>query len=121
MSNASTTTRKLVSSPFSSLRSRRVCRHPLAVAARIAARIALVAARLAASRAAASATKAALKYGLIAAPRQVILNAIKWGPQVARRAGINQATRTIKRGARRGAGRADTTSARIVETAGQRS
>jgi hypothetical protein len=96
--------RKLVSAPFSRLRSRRVRRHPLAAAARIASRLALAAARSAASRAAASATKAALKHGLITAPRQVIPNAIKWGPQVARRAQINQATRTVGRKARRGAG-----------------
>jgi hypothetical protein len=86
---------KLVHAPISRLRSRRVRRHPVAVAARLAARLALEAARSAASRAAASATKVALKHGLIAAPRQVIPNAIKWGPQVAGRAGINQATRTI--------------------------
>jgi hypothetical protein len=104
--------RKLVSAPFSRLRSRRVRCHPLAVAARIAAQLALAAARSAASRAAASATKAALKHRLIAAPQQVIPNAIKWGPQVARRAGINQATRTIRRAARRGAGRAGATSGR---------
>jgi hypothetical protein len=113
--------RKLVSAPFSRLRSGRVRFHPLATAARIAARLALVTARSAASRAAASASKAALKHGVIAAPRQVIPNAIKWGPQVARRAGINQATRTIRRAARRGAGRAGSTSGRIVGTAGQRS
>jgi hypothetical protein len=53
--------RKLVSAPFSRMRSRQVHRHPLAAAARIAFRLTLVAARLAASRAAASATKAALK------------------------------------------------------------
>jgi hypothetical protein len=69
--------RKLVSAPFSRLRSRRVRRHPLAAAARIAAGLTLAAARSAASRAAASATKAALKHGLIAAPRQVIPNPIK--------------------------------------------
>jgi hypothetical protein len=113
--------RKLVSAPFSRLRSGRVRFHPLATAARIAARLALVTARSAASRAAASASKAALKHGVIAAPRQVIPNAIKWGPQVSRRAGINQATRTIRRAARRGAGRAGSTSGRIVGTAGQRS
>jgi hypothetical protein len=95
--------RKLVSAPFSRLRPRRVRLHPISAAARIAARISLVAARLAASRSAASATKAALKHGLIASPRQVIPNTIKWGPQVARRAGINQATRMIQRAARRGA------------------
>jgi hypothetical protein len=57
-------------------RSRRVRRHPVVVAARLAARLALTAARAAASRAAASATKAALKHGLIAAPRQVIPNQV---------------------------------------------
>jgi hypothetical protein len=93
--------RKLVSAPFSRLRSRRVRRHPVAVAARLATRLALAAARSAASRAAASASKVALKHELIAAPRQVIPNAIKWGPQVAGRAGVNQVTRTIGRGARR--------------------
>jgi hypothetical protein len=113
--------RKLVSAPFSRLRSRRVRRHPVAVAARLAARLALAAARSAASRAAASATKAALKHGLIAAPRQVNLNAIKWGPQVAGRAGVNQVTRTIGRAARRGARRAGATSGRVVGTAGHRS
>jgi hypothetical protein len=113
--------RKLVSAPFSRLRSRRVRRQPLAAAARVAARLALAAARSAASCAAVSATKAALKHGLIAAPRQVIPNAIKWGPQVARRAGVNQATRTIGRAARRGARRAGATSGRVVGTAGQRS
>jgi hypothetical protein len=113
--------RKLVSAPFSRLRSRRVCRHPLAAAACIEAQLALAAARSAASRAAASATKVALKHGLIAAPRHVSPNAIKWGPQVARRAGINQATRTIRRAAKRGAGRAGATSGRVVGTAGQRS
>jgi hypothetical protein len=61
---------KLVSAPFSRLRSRRVRRHPIALAARLAARLALAAARLAASRAAASATKAALKHELIAAPQR---------------------------------------------------
>jgi hypothetical protein len=55
--------RKLVSAPFSRLRSRRVRCHPLAAAARIAAQLALAAARSAASRAAASATKAALNTG----------------------------------------------------------
>jgi hypothetical protein len=113
--------RKLVSAPFSRLRSCRVRRHPLTAAARIAARLALTAARSAASRAAASATKAALKHGLIAAPGQVIPNAIKGGPQVARCAGINQATRTVGRAARRGAGRAGANSGRVVGTAGQRS
>jgi hypothetical protein len=86
-------------------RTRRVRRHPVVVAARLAARLALNAARAADSRAAASATRAALKHGLIAAPRQVIPNAIRWGPQVAGRAGVNQATRTIGRAARRGARR----------------
>jgi hypothetical protein len=113
--------RKLVSAPFSRLRSCRVRRHPIAVAARLAARLALAAARSAASRAAASATKAALKHGLIAAPRLVVPNAIKWGPQVIGRAGVNQATRTIGRAARRGARRAGATSGRVVGTAGQRS
>jgi hypothetical protein len=98
--------RKLVSAPFSRLRSRRVRRHPVAMAARLAARLALAAARSAASCAAASATKAALKHGLIAAPRQNIPNAIKWGPQVAGCAGVNQVTRTIVRAARRGVRRA---------------
>jgi hypothetical protein len=106
-------TNKLVSAPFSRLRSCRVCRHPIAAATRIAARVTLVAARSAAARAAASATRQALKH--------VIPNAIKWGPQVARRAGVNQATRTIGRAARRGAGRAGTTSGRVMGTAGQRS
>jgi hypothetical protein len=113
--------RKLVSAPFSRLRSRRVHHHPITVAARLAARLALAAARLEASRAAASATKAALKYGLIAAPQQVIPNDIKWGPQVVGRSGVNQATQTIGRAARRGARRAGATSGRVVGTAGQRS
>jgi hypothetical protein len=60
--------KKLVSAPFSRLRSRRVRRHPIAAAARITARFALVATRSAAARAAASATRTALKHGLIAAP-----------------------------------------------------
>jgi hypothetical protein len=102
-------TRKLVSAPFSRLRSRRVRRHPITVAARLAARLALAAARSAASRAAASATKAAPKHGLIGAPRQVVPNVIKWGPQVIGRARVNQATRTIGRAARRGAKRAGVT------------
>jgi hypothetical protein len=85
----------LAHAPIFRPRSRRVRRHPIAVAASLAARLALVVARSEASRAAASATKVALKHGLIAAPRQVIPNAIKWGPQMAGRAGINQATRTI--------------------------
>jgi hypothetical protein len=95
----------LVHAPIFRPRSCRVRRHPIAVAARLAARLALAAARSAASRAAASATKVALKHGLIAAQRQVIPNAIKikWGPQMAGRTGINQATRTIGRAARRGA------------------
>jgi ribosomal protein L18 len=113
--------RKLVSAPFSRLRSGRVRCHPLPTATHFAARLSLAAARSAASRAAASATKAALKHGLIAAPRQVIPKAIKWGPQVARRAVINQVTQTIGRAARRGAGRAGATSGRVVGTAGQRS
>jgi hypothetical protein len=113
--------RKLVSAPFSRLRSRRVRCHPIAVAARLAAQLSLAAARSAASRAAVSATKAALKHGLIAAPRQVIPNAIKWGPQVAGRAGVNQATQTIGRAARRGVRQASATSGRVVGTAGQRS
>jgi hypothetical protein len=83
-------------------RSRRVRRHPVVVAACMAARLALNAARAAASRAAAIATRTALKHGLIAAPRQVLPNAIRWGPQVARCAGVNRATRTIGRAARRG-------------------
>jgi hypothetical protein len=99
-------------------RSHRVRRHPVVVAARLAARLALTAARSAASRAAASATKVALKHGLIAAPRQVIPNAIKWGPQVAGRAGVNQATRTIGRAARR---RVGATPGRVVGSAGLRS
>jgi hypothetical protein len=111
----------LVHAPIFRPRSRRVRRHPVAVAARLAAQLALAAARSAASRAAASATKVALKHGLIAAPRQVIPNAIKWGPQVAGRAGINQATRTIGQAARRGARRAGATSGRVIGTAGKRS
>jgi hypothetical protein len=110
----------LVHAPIFRPRSRRVRRHPVAVAARLAARL-LEAARSAASRAAVSATNVALKHGLIAAPRQVIPNAIKWGPQVAGRDGINQATRTIGRAARRGARRAGATSGRVIGTAGQRS
>jgi hypothetical protein len=112
--------KKLVSAPFSRLRSRRVHRHPIAAAARIAAQVALVAARTAAACAAASATRAALKYGFIGT-RHVIPNAIKWGPQVAGRAWVNQATRTIRRVARRGAGRAGTTSGMVMGTAGQMS
>jgi hypothetical protein len=61
--------RKLVSAPFSRLRSRRVRRHSVAVAARLAAGLALAAARAAASPAAVSATKVALKHGLIASER----------------------------------------------------
>jgi hypothetical protein len=87
--------KKLVSAPFSRLRSQRVCRHPIAAAARIAARVALVAARTAAACAAAIATRAALKHGFIGT-WHVIPNAIKWGPQVAGRAGVNQATMAIK-------------------------
>jgi hypothetical protein len=102
-------------------RSRRVRRHPVIVATRLAARLALAAARSAASRAAASATKVALKHGLIAAPRQVIPNAIKWGPQMAGPAGVNQATRTIGRAARRGARRVGATPGRVVGSAGLRS
>jgi hypothetical protein len=113
--------RKLVSAPFSRLRSCWFRYHPVAVAAHLAARLALAAARAAASRASASATKVALKHGLIAAPRQVIPNAIKWGPQVAGRAGVNQVTRTIGRAARRGAIRAGATSGRVIGTSGQRS
>jgi hypothetical protein len=113
--------RKLVSAPFSRLRSRRVRRHPIAVAARLLARLALAAARSAASRAAASAAKAALKHGLIAEPQQVVPTAIKWGPQVVGRAGVNQVTRTIGRAARRGARRTAATSGRVVGTARQRS
>jgi hypothetical protein len=102
-------------------RSRRVHRHPVVVAARLAARLALTSARAAASHAAASATKAVLKHGLIAAPRQVIPNAIKWGPQVAGRAGDNQATRTIGQAARRGAIRVGATPGRAIGSAGLRS
>jgi hypothetical protein len=58
-------------------RSRRARRHPVVVAARMADRLALNAARAAASRAATMATKTALKHGLVAAPRQVLPNAIK--------------------------------------------
>jgi hypothetical protein len=76
-------------------RSRRVRRHPVVVAARMAAQLTLNAARAAASRAATMATKTALKHGLIAAPQQVLPNAIKWGPQVAGRAGVNQATSRV--------------------------
>jgi hypothetical protein len=112
---------QLVHAPISRLRSRRVRRHPVAVAARLAARLPMAAARSAASRAAASATKVALKHGLIVAPRQVIPNAIKRGPQVAGRAGINQTTRTIGRATRRGARRAGATSGRVIGTDGQRS
>jgi hypothetical protein len=111
----------LVHAPIFRLRSRRVRRHPFALAACLAARLALAAARSAASRAAASATKVALKHGLIAAPQQVIPNAIKWGPQMVGRCGINQATRTIGQADRRGARRAGATSGRVIGTAGQRS
>jgi 4'-phosphopantetheinyl transferase EntD len=55
---------KLVHAPTFRPRSRRVRRHPVAVAARLAARLALAAARSAASRAAASATKVAPNMGL---------------------------------------------------------
>jgi hypothetical protein len=102
-------------------RSRRVRRHPVVVAARMAARLALNAARAAAFHAAAIATKTALKYGLIAAPRQVLPNAIRWGTQVAGRTGVNQATRTIWRAARRGARRAGATPGRSIGSAGLRS
>jgi hypothetical protein len=81
----------------------------------------VAAARSAASLAAASATKVALKHGLIAAPRQVIPNAIKWGPQIAGRAGVNQTTRTIGRAARRGARQVGATPGRVIGTAGLRS
>jgi hypothetical protein len=111
----------LVHAPTFRPRSRRVRRHPVAVSARLAARLALAAARSAASHAAASATKVALKHGLIAAPRQVIPNAIKWGPQMAGRAGVNQATRTIGQAARRGARRVGATPGRVIGTAGLRS
>jgi hypothetical protein len=67
----------LIHAPTFRPRSRRVRCHPVVVALRQAARLALAAARSAASRASASATKVALKQGLIAAPRQVIPNAIK--------------------------------------------
>jgi hypothetical protein len=101
--------------------SRRVRRHPVVVAARMAAQLALNAARAAASRAAAIATKTALKHGLIAAPRQVLPNAIRWGPQVAGPARVNQATRIIGRAARRGARRAVATPGRAIGSAGLRS
>jgi hypothetical protein len=102
-------------------RSHRVRRHPVVVATRMAARLALNAARAAAARAATLATRTALKHGLIAAPRQVLPNAIKWGPQVAGRAGVNQATRTIGRAARRGARRVGATPGRAIGSAGLRS
>jgi hypothetical protein len=102
-------------------RSRRVHRHPVVVAARMAVRLALNAARAAASRAATIATKTAIRHGLIASPRQVLPNTIKWGPQVAGRAGVNQATRTIGRAARRGARQAGTTPGRAIGSAGLRS
>jgi hypothetical protein len=102
-------------------RSRRVRCHPVAVSARLAARLALAAARSTVSRAAASATKVALMHGLIAAPRQVIPNAIKWGPQMAGSAGVNQETRTIGRAARRGARRVGATPGRVIGSAGLRS
>jgi hypothetical protein len=101
-------------------RSRRVRRHPVVVAACMAARLALNAARAAASRAAAIATRTALKHGLIAAPRQVLPNAIRWGPQVAGGARVNQATRTIGRAARRGARRVGATPGRAIGSAGLR-
>jgi hypothetical protein len=81
----------------------------------------LAAARSTVSRAAASATKVALMHGLIAAPRQVIPNAIKWGPQMAGSAGVNQETRTIGRAARRGARRVGATPGRVIGSAGLRS
>jgi hypothetical protein len=102
-------------------RSHRVRRHPVVVAAHMAARLALNAARAAAARAATLATRTALKHGLIAAPRQVLPNAIKWGPQVAGRAGVNQATRTIWRAARRGARRVGATPGRVIGSVGLRS
>jgi hypothetical protein len=111
---------KLVHAPTFSPTSRRVGRHPVVVAARLAARLALAAAGSAASSAAASATKVALKHGLIAAPRQVIPNTIKWGPQMAGRTGVNQATRTIGRAARRGARRVGATPGRVIGSAGLR-
>jgi hypothetical protein len=101
-------------------RSRRVRRHPVVVATRMAALLALNAARAAASRAVAIATKTALKHGLIAAPQQVLPNAIRWGPQVAGRAGVNQATRTIGRAARRGARGVGATPGRAIGSAGLR-
>jgi hypothetical protein len=111
----------LIHAPTFRPRSRRVRRHPVVVAAHLAARLALAAARSAASRAAASATKVALKHGLIAAPRQEIPNAIKWGPQMAGRVGVNQATGTIGRPARRGARRVGATPGRVIGNAGLRS
>jgi hypothetical protein len=111
----------LTYAPTFRLRSRQVRCHPVEVAALLATRLALNVARAAASRAAAIATKAALEHGLIAAPRQVIPNAIKWGPQVAGRAGVNQATRTIGQAARRGARRVGATPGRAIRSAGLRS
>jgi hypothetical protein len=111
----------LIHAPAFRPRTRRVRSHPVVVAARLAARLALAAARSAASRAAASATKVTLQHWLIAAPRQVIPNAIKWGPQMAGRAGVNQATRTIGRAARRGARQVGATPGRVVRNAGLRS
>jgi hypothetical protein len=110
----------LTYAPTFSPRSRRVCRHPVVVASRIAARLALNAARAAASRASAIATRTALKHGLITAPRQVLPNAIRWGPQVAGRTGVNQATRTIGRAARREARRVGATPGRTIGSAGLR-
>jgi hypothetical protein len=86
-----------VPSPISRLRLRRVRWNPIAVIACTTARVALQAARAAATHAAASAARLALKHGLIGT-RAVIPNAIKWGPGVVSRAGVNQATRTIERG-----------------------
>jgi hypothetical protein len=51
----------------------------------------------------------------------VLPNAIRWGPQVAGRAGVNQATRTIWRAARRGARRVGATPGRAIRSAGLRS
>jgi hypothetical protein len=111
----------LIHAPTFRPRSRRVRCHPVVMAARLAARLALAAARSAASRAAASATKVALKQGLIAAPRQVIPNAIKWGLQMAGHAGVNQATGTIGQAARKGARRVGAKPGRVIGNAGLRS
>jgi hypothetical protein len=51
----------------------------------------------------------------------VIPNAIKWGPQMAGGAGVNQATRTIGQAARRGARRVGATPGRVIGSAGLRS